>query len=183
MPDSTVPPEVLTTAQEHGLGPLLTARKNMNPFLTALILLVLAGLIFGALYWFGSAVSGTDPGGLPRPLRKALGFVLAGACVFMVGFVIAAIVVLIRGFRSYYVFAEGFAVKHNRTIRAFRWPEVTELRSQISETGSNAGKVVGYELIPGEGRKIGVPLEVRDGRDEFIDTLIATMKDHGRPIV
>jgi len=180
MTDSSAPPEVLTSAQEHGLGALTSIRKEGNPFVAAATSLVLAALIFGGLWLSSLALEHVPPG--VRSIRKAVGFLLIFACLFMVVCIVYAVVTLIRGNRSYYVFADGFVYRRNRTVQAYRWQEIAELRARLYTTGDNAGKVSEYQLVPGAGRQITVPLEVVDGRDDFIDALIAGMTANGRPI-
>lgn len=179
-PELTAPPPVLQAAQEHSLGALVAARKDTNPFVAAAVALVVGGLCYGLLELL---TRNTADLGLPRSVEKLLGFLGLFVCVFMVGAVIFAAVTLIRGSRAYYVFSDGFLFKHNKKLRALRWPEITELRSNRYTTGDKAGKIMDYSLVPADGKDIRVPLEVEDDRDPFIDALIARLSEQGRPVV
>jgi hypothetical protein len=118
-----------------------------------------------------------------RAGQKAVGLLAVFAFPFMVGFVIYGIALLIRGKRSYHVFANGFVHRRNATVWAYRWAEVAELRGRLFTEGENAGRVMDYELVPQAGKEIIVPLEVVDGRDTFVDALITGLREAGRPVV
>lgn len=179
-PELTAPPPVLQAAQEHALGALVAVRKGTNPFVTAAVALVVGGLCYGLLELLTRSTADL---GLPRSVEKLLGVLGLFACVYMVGAVIFALVTLIRGSRSYYVFGDGFLFRHNKKLRALRWHEITELRGNRYTAGDNAGKIMDYSLVPADGREIRVPLEVTDERDPFIDALIARLSEQGRPVV
>jgi hypothetical protein len=60
---------------------------------------------------------------------------------------------------------------------------VTELRARLAGSGDNAGKVMDYQVVPGSGKTIVVPLEVVGGQDEFIEVLIGALRAERRTVV
>lgn len=175
----TAPPEVVAAAGDRGLGELVAARKEMNPFVGAGIGLGAAAICYGVM-WGVTAIGQRFS---LRSAQKLSGWLGLAACILLVLCIGYAIYVLIHGARAYYIWSDGFIYTHNRTIRAFRWSEVAELRGRRHESGDNAGKVAEYQVVPAEGRPITVPLEVDDGRDEFVDALIDALRAEGRPVV
>ena len=177
--DVTTPPEVVAATRQYGLGNVLAVRKGTHPLLAALASFAAAAVLAGVMW----AVSELGEHIGFRSGQKAVGFLGLFACVFMVGFLVYGVVALIRGNLSYYVCTHGFVYRRNRTIRTYRWQEITELRSRLYEAGDNAGKIRDYQLVPANGKPITVPLEVVDDRDPFVDALITGLKREGRPVV
>ena len=175
----TAPPGVVTAAGDHGLGELVEARKETNPLVGAAMGLGAGAVCYGLL-WGITAIG--EQFSL-RAAQKLAGWLGFAACFLMVVCIVYVLYVLIRGARAYYVWSGGFVYQHNTTIRAIRWPEVTELRGRLHESGDKAGKVAEYQLVPAEGKPITVPLDVDDGRDKLVDALIAALRAEGRPVV
>lgn len=45
------------------------------------------------------------------------------------------------------------------------------------------GEVVGYRLEARDGTSIVIPLVLTEGRDAFVDRIVAALRTHNRPIV
>jgi len=53
------------------------------------------------------------------------------------------------------------------------------LAPAYGKRGDNTGKLLHYRLVLRDGSAVTVPLLVRDGRDEFVDRLMALLRDAG----
>jgi hypothetical protein len=171
------PANVGTAAQARGLGPRLASRYLASP-------IMMAGLYFiGALVCLGLLVLASTVFEEPEgALRAVLRFVALFACFGFVGALTAAIAILVRGAQSYHVYAGGFVHRRNNKVRVFGWPEVGELRPFVGKRGDQAGKVLSYQLVPQQGAPVPIPLVIENGRDEFMDRLIAALQQAGVPV-
>ena len=179
MDNVNAPPAVELTARERGLGALLRVRASANPVKSAggyLIAAVVAAVAFVLLGKLAELFDGL------RGLQKAIALLALTPLVFGCGFVIAAIVVLIRGSRGWYLWEGGFAFKHNSKVWAYPWAEVSELQLKRYENGENAGKIYQYRVVPSDGRPIAVPVELTDDRDPFNEALAEAVRAAGRPV-
>src|SRR6266545_5017824 len=52
----------------------------------------------------------------------------------------------------------------------------------IGTRGDTAGKLLRYDLVPMSGSPVPLPIVIEDGRDRFLDHVIAALRQHGRPI-
>lgn len=68
--------------------------------------------------------------------------------------------------------------------RAVAWPDVARLLS-VYQRGdqSTVGRVVGYRLEPRDGASFLIPLVLVNGRDAFVDQVVAAFRRHNRLIV
>jgi hypothetical protein len=181
-PPTEVPPEVSQTAQQRGFGALIDARLMNRPVTTALIYLG-AGVACLVLLLVSSWLIGTVFH--PTSFSFAWSILRIVPLLFCFGMVLApvyALRILIVGARSYFAYANGFVYRHNRRIQAVAWPEVRELRSVIATRGDAAGKLSHYDLVPLSGSAIPIPINIVNGRDEFLDNVIAALRHYGRPI-
>lgn len=177
MYDFTPPPDVAAAAQQRGLGDAVAARTSTHPLLKALYSVIAAALLFGVTWLAGSI--GMRMGF--RAGEKLFGFAGLAACVFGVAFVVYAVVALVRGSRSYYLWSDGFVYRHNSRIRAHHWNEVTEVRAVRYTVGEFAGEVYQYELVTGDGKPVTLTLESVTG-DPFVSLLVAEAVVHNRPL-
>jgi hypothetical protein len=173
------PANVGAAAQSRGLGPRLASRYLPSPF-------AMAGLYFiGALVCLGLLILAStlfdEPDGRGA-VTAVLRFGALFACFGFVGALTAAIAILVRGAQSYHVYAGGFAHRRNSRVRALGWPEVSELRPIVNKRGDAAGKVQSYQLVPHQGAPVAIPLVIENGRDEFMDRLIAALQQAGVPV-
>lgn len=172
-----LPPAVLTAAHSRQLGPPVATRKLPNPLLVSGVSVLLAFGSLGLLVlvsWWATDITG--------PLRTLLRAVALFSCFSFVGLLAYAIAVLVRGAQAFYLFAGGFVHRRNSRVRALAWPEVAELRPMVAKRGSAAGKVQSYQLVARDRKTIAVPLVLQDGRDLFMDQLMAVVARYGIPI-
>jgi hypothetical protein len=171
------PANVGGAAQSRGLGPRLASRYLANP-------VMMAGFYFvGALVCLGLLVLAStvfeDVEGALSPLVR---FGALFLCFGFVGALTAAIAILVRGAQSYHVYAGGFVHRRNSRVRPLGWSEVAELRPVVAKRGDAAGKVQSYQLAPHQGAPVAIPLVIENGRDEFMDRLIAALQQAGVPV-
>jgi hypothetical protein len=168
------PPGVTAMAHSRQLGPRVASRKLMNPFVVAGVSLVIALGCLGLLIIMSTVFS--DVEGALSPLVRGLALFL---CFGFVGALTYGLATLARGAQSFHVYAGGFVHRRNSKVRAYGWAEVAELRPVIGKRGDAAGKVQSYQLVPRSGPPIGIPLAIENGRDEFMDQLMAVLRHHG----
>jgi hypothetical protein len=181
-PAVSIPPEVEQAAAQRGFGPLLDSRLFNRPVVTALVYL---GIGVGCLLMLmlSSWLIGTVFH--PTSFSVAWSILRIIPLAFCFGMVIApvyALRILVTGSQSYYAYTNGLVYLHRRSVQAVAWPEVSELRSVIATRGDNAGKLLRYDLVPVSGSPVPLPLVVVNGRDAFLDHVIAALRHHGRPI-
>ena len=175
-PTIDVPPEIAQAAHQRGFGPLLSTRALAHPLARFALWLVIAVVSFGLLVtisYFAQGSSGV--------LHSVMRFVGLFFCFGGVYAVVVAIRSLVVGARAYFVYTNGFAYKHNGKVQAYAWPEVQALQSVVGTRGDAAGKLLHYNLVT-PASSIIVPVQIVNGRDEFLDHLIAALNRHGRPI-
>jgi hypothetical protein len=182
MPNDAVtapaPPEVAQAAQRHDFGPLAASRAMANPWLSFVIGLVVSAACFGLLTLI--SYLGHDSNGFVYAIARFFGLIFCFSGVFAL---VWAIRVVVMGSRSYFAYANGFVYKHNSNVRAIAWPEVASLQSVLGTKGSNAGKLLQYNLQPQDNSKpIPIPLDIKNGRDPFLDQVIAALGRFGRPV-
>ncbi len=184
MPQPTVqiPPEVEQAAAQRGFGPLLGTRLLNRPVVTAMVYLGIGVACF-VLLWVSSWLITTVFH--PSSFSLAWSILRIVPLAFCFGMVIApvyALRILVTGSRSFFAYTNGLVYVHRRQIQTVAWPEVSELRSVIATRGDNAGKRLHYDLIPVNGSPVSIPIVIADGRDEFLDHVIAALRHQGRPI-
>jgi hypothetical protein len=179
LPTGEVPADVSQAAQARGFGPLMSVRQLANARNRFLLWLVIAaaclGLLIGISY-LGSKMSVFDA------MYSVVRFIGLFFCFGMVFAIVTAIRTIVVGNRSYFVFGEGFVYRHNGKVQAFSWPEITGMQSVLGKRGDAAGKLSHYNLLAEGGTSIMIPIAIVDGRDEFLDHLMAALNRHGRPI-
>jgi hypothetical protein len=168
---------VTELARTHTFGDLVSARHLANPVATAVGLFVVAAVGAGLLFGVGAIGEHTD--GLVRSLLRFLALL---GCFTMVGALAGAIGTLARGAQSFYIFTNGVVHRRNGKVHAYSWNELSELRAVIGTKGDQAGKILHYRLTPSAGTAMAIPMQLVDGRDEFMDNLIGAMRYHGRPV-
>jgi hypothetical protein len=173
-----VPPEVVQAAQQRGLGYLLSTRYLANPFVVGIGSIAAGAAFFGLLYLISAFAH--DKSGI---IYSVMRFFALFACFAMVGSITYGIAALVRGSHAFWVYTEGIVHRHNKRVQAYTWNEVAELRGVVGTKGDNTGKLLHYRLTPQGGKAFNIPLNIVDGRDEFLDHLLAAMKQHGRPVV
>src|SRR5256885_9110152 len=171
------PVEVADVARDRGLGPRVASRKLANPLVVAGISLGAAVLALVLLMAFAGLHPPTH--GLLYPLVRFVGLFL---CFGFVGALVYGIAALVRGAQSFHVYAGGFVHRRNGKVRAVTWPEVAQLSPVTGKRGDNTGKLLHYQLVLRDGSTIAVPLQIVNGRDEFMDHLMATLRGNGIPV-
>jgi hypothetical protein len=168
------PPAVAALAQSRQFGPCIANRKLMNPLMVGGVSVVVALACLGLLILMSSVFSDVE-GALSPLIRGAALFF----CFGFVGALTYGIATLVRGAQSFHVYAGGFVHRRNSKVRAYAWPEVAELRPVVGKRGDAAGKTLSYQLVPRGGAPIGIPLAIENGRDGFMDELMAALRHHG----
>jgi hypothetical protein len=172
------PPEVAQAAQSRGFGPLIGSRALASPWLNLVVGLVVSAACFGLLTLVSYLAHDSD--GIIYLIARffALCFCFGGF-----GALIFGIRAAVMGARSYFAYVNGLVYKHNSNVRAIAWPEVASLQSVLGTKGSSAGKLLQYNLQPQDGSKaIPLPIDIKDGRDPFLDQVIAALGRFGRPV-
>ena len=172
-----VPPDVAQAAQQRNFGVLLSTRALASPLQRFALWLVIAVVCFGVLV----AISSIRPN-MFTVLYSILRFFGLFFCFAGVYALAVAIRALIVGARAYFVFANGFVYRHNGKIQAYAWQEINALQSVVGTRGSAAGKLLHYNLVTTAPKPIMIPVNIVNGRDEFLDHLIAALTRHGKPI-
>jgi hypothetical protein len=172
-----VPPDVAQVAHQRGFGHLVSSRALASPMQRFALWLVIAIVCFGLLV----AISSIRPNmfSFAYTVLRFIGLFFCFAGVYAI---VVAIRSLVIGSRAYFVYANGFAYRHNRKVQAYAWPEITALQSVVGTRGDAAGKLVHYNLVTPAAPPIMIPVHIVNGRDEFLDHLIAALTRHGRPI-
>jgi hypothetical protein len=178
LPRDAPPPDVDRVAQQRGFGPLLSSRALPHPGKNALGKLAAGVVCFVLLMVFASVIPELSIFSFMYSVARFIGLVFCFAGVF---FFVVALRVLVIGARAYYAYANGFVYRHNSRIQAFGWHEATELRPLVTRRGDNAGKVLEYELV-GPAGPIVIPLQIVNGRDEFMDHMIPALGRFGKPV-
>lgn len=178
-PQPAIPPAVTDLVRSRGLGDLVSTRFTANPVMVAVVSFVVAVVCVGLM--FGVSAIGENTDGFLRSVLRL--FALVG-CFGMVASLAYGIRALVAGAQTFYIYTNGVVHRRNSRARAFTWDELAELRSVIGTKGDDAGKLLHYQLVPrtGAGAPMAIPLLLVDGRDEFVDNLIAAMRYHGRPV-
>lgn len=171
------PPDVASVAERRQLGPHLTTRQLMNPLVAGGLGLIASVVSLGLLVLVSFLASDID-----GPVRALLRFIALFFCFAFVGAFAWGIAALARGSRSFHVYAGGFIYRHNKKIRVITWPEVADLRPVIAKRGQASGKIQYYQLTLHQGKHISVPLAIVDGRDHFMDQLMAVLHHNGIPV-
>jgi hypothetical protein len=173
-----VPPAVAAEAAQRGFGGLISSRAMANPVAMGLLGLVGAVAFLGLLILVSQI--GHDSSGIVYGLLRFVGLF---SCFAMVGALVFGISALVRGAQSNYIYPGGIIHKRNGSVRSYSWTEVQQLRGIIATKGDSAGKLLHYQLTPTAGKPFLIPLNIVDGRDEFLDHLIAALQQNGRPVV
>ena len=176
-PPVEVPTDVTQAAQARGFGPLLSERQLPNARNRFFMWLLIAAGCLGLLI-----LTSTVQPSIFSWLYQLLHFIALFFCLGMVYAIVIAIRTASLGNRSYFVFTEGFAYRHNSKVQAFSWQEISGLQAVIGKRGDATGKLSHYNLLPQGSRPIMIPINIVDGRDEFLDHLMAALNRHGRPI-
>jgi hypothetical protein len=169
-------------AAQRGFGTLLGSRLLNRPVLTAMFYLAIGVACF-VLLWLSSWLIMTvfHPTSYSL-LWSILRIVPLAFCFGMVIAPVYALRILIAGSRSFFAYTNGLVYVQRSKIQTVAWTEVSELRSVIATRGDDAGKRVHYDLVPVNGSPVSIPIVIVDGRDEFLDHVIAALRQHGRPI-
>jgi hypothetical protein len=171
------PAEVADAARDRGFGPRVASRKLANPLVVAGVSLAVAVLALVLMMIFGALHPPTH--GVLYPVMR---FVALFLCFGFVGALVYGIAALVRGAQSFHVYAGGFVHRRNGKVRAVAWPDVAQLTPATGKRGDNTGKLLHYQLVLRDGSTIAVPLVIVDGRDEFIDHLMAALRGSGIPV-
>lgn len=168
------PPPVTALAQSRGFGPLVASRKLANPLVVSGLSLVAALVCLGLLILMSSLFP--DVEGALTPLIRGAALFLCFGFVIMLTYAIAT---LVRGAQSFHIYGGGFVHRRNGKVHAYAWPEIAELRPVVGKRGDAAGKVQSYQLVPRSGPVVAIPLAIENGRDPFMDQLMAALHHHG----
>src|SRR5690606_9453747 len=169
-------PDILAAAQSRQLGAHVTGRR-INYFVAAVWCLL--GAALALVLAIAVAALGNNASGIVVTLLRSLALLGCFAFASALGIGLAA---LVRGIQSFHLFAGGLVYRKYGRTTAVSWPEVAELRPVVGKRGAAAGKVQQYQLALHNGRSVTVPLVVINGRDEFMDQLMAVLQHNGIPV-
>jgi hypothetical protein len=170
------PADLKSLALTRGFGHLVASRTLASPLLTGGAGLLLAAVCIGLMLLIGQ---GVDTKGV---VHEALHLIEVTLCITTASALAFGVRSFARGAQSFYVFTGGFVHKRNGKCRAYSWSELDELRPVLVRRGDDAGKLRNYELVASTGRPIAIPLDIVDGRDEFMDQLMGLLDQHGIPV-
>jgi len=186
--------EVARAAQTGEFGPLLASRDLGNPLRNALGFWVAGAVAWAVLLLLGMLFSSTGwlKGSIFEVFLAGLVFVLAfgGLAGFVSGFK-----TLLQGRRAWYVYRDGFVARAGGTVSAFAWQDAVSFKPAGQTTNTvRAGvnrdvPVLGagkphplYALTGPDGRRQLIHSRVTDGRDLFVDELIAALQRFDKPV-
>lgn len=182
LPAKTAPPEVDRLAAEQGLGEYLTVRHAGSPSRALATGAVMAAIALAFMFVLHGPLSDASAFSFSYSVLRAvhLGFLL----MFVAG-VGHGIRGLVAGAQAHYLYAGGIVHRRRSGLRAVAWPNVAQLRSVHHRRGdrSAVGEVVGYRLEAHDGTAVPIPLVLSEGRDAFVDRIVAALRAHNRPIV
>jgi hypothetical protein len=167
-------PKVSRIAASHGLGHLLGSRKRANPFADAGGWLIVSMACFAVLYLSDTYLPPSVAGSFVHPIQRVVTVVFASLGLIAFAFAIRA---LALGARAYFIYAEGLVYLRNGKAQIVGWSDVTGLTAVHGTRGTPRH----YQLRLRRGRPVAVPLSTVDGRDPFVDQLVAIVRGHGRP--
>jgi hypothetical protein len=174
------PPDVARLAEARGLGALVDVRAEITMGAALLRSLVIGGGSLALMILF--SVLFPDPSQFSL-VYSVLRFVVLFLLFMLVWAVATGIRALVVGSRAHYLYAGGLVHTRRRGPRAVAWPEVVQLRSVYSRNDrSSPGKVLGYRVEARDSASFVIPLLLADGRDAFVDAVVANLRAHGRPI-
>jgi hypothetical protein len=170
----TIPDSVRLAAQERGLGDPVDARSERSSgsmvvgglvvFAVGLLLTFLIGAYNSAM----DAAADASGGGTTQHFLAPTG------AITLIGLGIA-IRGLIVGTRTHYLYSGGLVHRRRSGTRAVLWPEVRALRAVY---GTDTASVSGYRVEADHDRSAVIPLRLTDGRDAFVDRLLALARQH-----
>jgi len=164
-------------AAERGLGELAEVRADQS-VRRALLQYWGMAVLGGLLLWVvGTVQDGVSVfSGLYSLLHAVVWFCFL-VCLW--GFVYG-LRALILGSSAHYRYAQGLVFHRRSQLKAVTWQEVTRAKPVYGRKQQGAeGKVLGYELHTGEGLAFAVPLRLRNGKDTFVDAVLAQLQAHG----
>jgi hypothetical protein len=168
------PPKVSRLAASYGLGRLLGSRKRANPFGDALGWLIVSMACFAVLYLSDTYLPPSLAGPFLRVIQQIVTVVFAILGVIAFACAVRALAI---GARAYLIYTEGFVYVRNRKAEIVDWSDVIGL----TEIHGKRGTPRNYELRLRSGRPVSVPLSTVDGRDPFVEQLIAIVRGRGKP--
>ncbi|MDH6128234.1 hypothetical protein [Kitasatospora sp. GP82] len=177
----TVPEEVARLAAARGLGELVDVRRGVSATRAVTVGWGTATVSLVLTLALGFETSRTPAFSLAHSLLHALTLAFLFTAVGGIGYGVRG---LVAGTRTHYLYADGIVHATRSGPQAVAWPEVTWLKS-VHQRGdqSTVGRVVGYRLEAGDGTSFLIPLVLVDGRNAFVDKVVAAMRQHDRPIV
>ncbi|MFB7666921.1 hypothetical protein ACFC1R_23725 [Kitasatospora sp. NPDC056138] len=176
-----VPEEVGRLAAANGLGELLDVRRGISPKRAVAVGWGTAAVSLALVLALGSETVKTSMFSFAHSILHALTIAFLFMTVGGIGYGVRG---LVAGARAQYLYADGIVHLSRSGPRAVKWPDVAQLRS-VHQRGdqSTVGRVVGYRLEPRDGAAFLIPLVLVDGRDAFVDQVVAAVRRHNRPII
>jgi hypothetical protein len=140
-----------------------------------------AAVVSGVLLWLiGSLGAEQSIFSWAYTILRAIAWVFIPVFFWGIAYGIRGLVV---GSRVHYLFAGGLVYRRRSGLRAAGWPEISHLKTVYSRRKQGEeGKVLGYQVHTTDGSSYAIPLLLKDGRDAFIDGVIACLRQHDRPI-
>lgn len=181
-PPKAAPPEVDRLAGTRGLGEYITARHGVSPSRALATGAAIAAIALAFLIVLSGPVSNAS---VFPSAYSVLHAVYLGFLFMLVAGVGQGIRGLVAGAQAHYLYAGGVVHTRRSVARAVAWQDVIQLRSIHRRRGDrpDVGEVVGYRLEARDGTSIVIPLVLTEGRDAFVDRIVAALRTHNRPIV
>jgi len=171
---ASVPAAVAGVAQQRGLGALLDARHGQPASRTAAAGFGTAGGALIVAIPLDIKLHSMDELSASFSLLHAIFMTCAFGVIAGLAFGIRA---LIAGSQSYYRYADGLVHLRRADARAITWAEAERLEQVYQRRGrSDVGRVLGYRLRCHGGVSILIPLSRVEGRDRFMDGVIAAAR-------
>lgn len=170
-----VPLRITEVAAEAALGEFHGLRKGGNPVLGFAGVLIGSALPLILLLVF-LATTGVEAGRAGARLGGAgMGLLLVGAVV--------SVAKLARGFTDVYLFRHGLIRSKNRRLHVVPWQHAREIKLWRAGGKLIAGTLLGYYVMERDGRKVLIGAKLKDGHDEFGETLQHLAAAAGVPVV
>lgn len=164
--------------REPALGPVLHVHRLTHPLIPAGVYLGGAALTLWAYLALETLAAEREERALSGRLETTIEFVELALAVFGGFLVLAALLVLNAGQRTFYLCAGGFIDYRNGQALAYPWGEIETLLLVRHDTGERTGEIHRYRIVPRHGRPITVPAEPHP----FSQALVEAMLRAGRPV-
>ncbi|OIV36355.1 hypothetical protein BIV57_16650 [Mangrovactinospora gilvigrisea] len=173
---AAVPERVSAAAAQAALGRAVDARREITTGQSLVVGVLFAGGGWGLLALIAAYADDVSPFGWVHSILHVVAFGL-----FFFGFYGAVLAVrgLLVGNRVHYLYEGGLVNRRRSSVRVVRWAEAESLTPVHDTRQGEEGKLRGYRLRGRGGVEIPIPLQIKDGRDAFVDRIVASLRQAG----